>query len=209
MRRVAVEHWRYGGWLLATVLATWGASQLYPFLISSIGAAAVASFAASRNLLNGVSILVQTANNYLPTRMRQVLDKQGHPALLRLSRKAALYFGLIALAFCSFIALFAEPMLAIVYGKNYISAAPLMRVLSIGTFFTAIGAIVGAHALAIGETRSSFISNAVAAVFTFSVGIAATATWGIVGAAWAASGSLCIAVLTQIAIISRKSGRRA
>lgn len=208
-RRVAREHARFGGWLLATVLATWGASQLYPFLVAELGIASVAAFAAARNIANGIGVLVQTVNNYLPSRLRQLLDRDGPAAFTGMYRRAMLAVGTAALVLCLAMAFWAEPILALVYGETYREAAPVLQILSLGTFFTALGAVLGSKALVFQDTRSSFISNVVAAVFTFTVGILAVSRWGIKGAAAAAAGSVLIAVVAQAFMLARADRRSA
>lgn len=207
--RVGREHARFGGWLLATVLATWSASQLYPFLVAELGAASVAVFAACRNIANGVGVLVQTVNNYLPSRMRLVLKEKGAGAFATLYRRVLFSVALAALIGCSAMAFWAEAILGIVYGETYRSAAVILQILSLGTFFTALGAVLGSKALALQDSRSSFISNIVAALFTFTVGFFAVSRWGVAGAAVAASGSVLIAVMVQALLLARTRSKSA
>lgn len=61
----------------------------------------------------------------------------------------------------------------------------------------ALGSVVGAMALALGDNRSSFIANAAASLFTLTAGQWLVAHMGLSGAAIATSCGLAVAVLVQ------------
>lgn len=209
---VLVEHWPLAKWLLLTVLALWGAGQAYPLLMVPLGAAAVAAFAACRTLLNAVGFVIQSVNNYIPTQAATRLRKEGTKAFARsLIRTCALAL-LGGLAFVGFITYFAQELLAILYAGRYDHSAPILRILVWGTACSYLGAILGAHSLAMQDTRSSFLSNAGASVVTFTLGIWLIDAHGILGAAIGAALSLATAMSLQaifVAVRLRSLDRKA
>lgn len=207
LRPLLAEHLRFAGWLLATVFATWAGSQLYPFLLAGLGATSVAMFAASRNLLSAVSVIVQAVNNYLPTRLRRLLAEHDVGGFSAASFRTAVHIGLLAGALVLVCALFARPLLNWTYGPAYADSAHVLVVLGLGAFFMAQGSVVGAMALALGDNRSSFLANAAAGVFTFTLGARLINVEGLTGAAVASSTSLAIAVLVQTALLAYRVRR--
>lgn len=200
-------NWQLGKWLMATVVATWLASHIFPYLLASAGPEAVALFAAARNLLNGVNVLVQTANNYLPTKLRKLMAAGKELAVRNYFIDVLAIVGLVAGALCLGAALWSPVLLRWIYGQAYVEGAGVMVILALGTFFTALGAVVGALALALGDARSSFIANATAAVFTLSVGLELVVRYGVSGAAVASSVGIMIAVVVQTLLVIRRVRR--
>ena len=197
-------NWQLGKWLLATVLASWLANHVFPYLLVTVGPEAVAMFAAARNLLNVVNVLVQTANNYLPTQLRRLMAQGDAPAVRGYFVEVLAIVGLGAGLVCLCAAIWSPSLLRWVYGPAYASGARVMVVLALGTFFIALGAVVGALSLALGDARSSFIANAVAALFTLSIGLELVHRFGVVGAAVASSVGIMIAVAVQTLLTIRR-----
>jgi O-antigen/teichoic acid export membrane protein len=204
---VLVQHWKLSKWLMLTVLAVWGASQIYPFLISPLGPIAVASFAACRNLLNAMGVIVQSVGNYLPTRAAVLLRQQGKSTfrrhLIQTVGRSALLGSLFLLAML----LFAETLMHLFYNGMYDVAAPLLRILAIGTFFSLMGAVLGAYSLAMEDSRSSFLANLGATAFTFTAGLWLIHTHGISGAAAATSLSLAVSMVLQGSLVFMRLNR--
>lgn len=192
-----LEYWPLAKWLLLTVLAVWGAGQAYPLLMVPLGAAAVATFSACRVLLNAVGFVVQSVNNYIPTQAARILRQEGKRAFLRSVIRTCAMALAAGLAFVMLIDLFADELLAFMYAGRYDHAAPILRILAWGTACSYLGAILGAYALAMHDSRSNFLSNLGASVITFSVGIWLIRTHGIPGAALASVFSLATAMSLQ------------
>lgn len=198
---VLAEHWPLSQWLILTVLAVWGAGQVYPFLIAPLGPVVVASFSACRNLLNAMGIVVQSVNNFLPTRAAALLRKEGKTALRRHIRKTLLPITALALVFLGVTQAFAEIILNLVFGGIYDSAAPLLKILAWGSVSTLFAAVMGSYALAMGDSRSGFIANLGASIVTFTVGIWLINAEGVSGAATATALSLATAMLLQTGLV--------
>lgn len=194
---IMVQHWTLSKWLMLTVLAVWGASQIYPFLLSPLGPVAVASFAACRNLLNAMGVVVQSVGNYLPVRAAALLRQQGKSRfrshLLRNLGGSSLFGALFVLV----VLLSSDSLLHAVYGGAYDAAAPLLRILAVGTFFSLIGAVLGAYSLAMEDSRASFLANLGATGFTFTIGMWLIQAHGISGAATATTLSVAVSMVLQ------------
>lgn len=200
-RETLRQHWGIAKWLVLTVLAVWGAGQVYPFLIASLGPVVVASFSASRNILNVIGILVQSFSNYLPGRAALLLRQEGKRALRHHMVVTLTQSGLAALVLFLIVLWLAEPLLHLLYGGTYDHAAHLLRILTLGAACTILGAALGAYSLAMEDSRSSFLSNLGATVMTFTAGLWLIREHGVEGAAIATSLSLATAMLLQAVFV--------
>ena len=196
LRSLIAEHWPLSKWLLLTVLAVWGAGQVYPLLMMPLGAAAVGSFAACRNLLSATGLIVQSMGNYLPAHAASTLHNSGLAALRRQLRRTCAWGLTGGLAFLLVVHLYAESLLNLVYGGQYDDAAHVLRVLAFGACCL-LGSILGAYALAMKDSRSSFFSNLGASLITFTLGLWLIDTYGLEGVALGAALSMATAMTLQ------------
>jgi O-antigen/teichoic acid export membrane protein len=206
-RVVGAQHWTLSRWLMLTVLALWGSSQMYPFLIASLGPAAIAYFAVCRNLLNAMNVVVQSVINYLPTRAAVLLKTEGEAEFRRHLLTTLIRAGLGSAAFLAVTQVLAYPALHLLYGGTYDAAAPLLRVLSSGVMFSLLGAVLGSYSLAMHDSRSTFLANLGGSVFTFTGGLWLIHTHGIYGAAIAGCMSLAVAAVLQGLFVVRGLNR--
>lgn len=196
-----IEFWPLAKWLLLTVLAVWGAGQAYPLLMVPLGAAAVAAFSACRVVLNAVGFVIQSVNNYIPTQAAQLLRQHGKRAFVRSLLRTCAMAVVAGAAFVTLIDLFANDLLAFIYAGRYDHAAPILRILAWGTACSYLGALLGAYALAMQDSRSNFLSNLGASIVTFTVGIWLIRTHGVPGAAVASVLSLATAMSLQAVFV--------
>ena len=196
-RAVAGEHWKLSRWLLLTVLALWTSSQLYPFLIVKLGTVAVASFAVCRNLLSVMHVLVQSINNYLPSRVASLLKDDGERTFRRHAIRTLFQGALVSILFILAMQVAALPMLHLFYGGNYDFVESLLRTLSICVLPSVVGTVLGSYSLAMHDSRSTFFANLGGAIFTFTGGLWLINEYGVPGATAAVCLSLAIAALLQ------------
>jgi O-antigen/teichoic acid export membrane protein len=196
-RAVVDQHWRMGAWLLLATASAYGATQLYPYMLASVGAGAVAAFAAARNLLGALNVVVQAANNYLPIRSKQVLAYEGARPLSEYLRRAGIALALVAGGFCALLAWRSEELLAWVYGKSFEDAEQLLALLAVSGFCFALFPVFNAGILALNRLSVIFAANLVATIFNLSVGWWLIREYGVRGAAVAASVSMALVLVLQ------------
>ncbi|MDO9215914.1 MAG: polysaccharide biosynthesis C-terminal domain-containing protein [Lacisediminimonas sp.] len=200
-------HWAMSKWLVLTVLAVWGATQLFPFLLAPLGAATVAAFVACRNLLNVINVLTQTIGDFLPVRAALLLRQQGRDALRKHLTKSMLQCLVAGSVFLLVMILVAEPLLDLVYKGLYNEAAGVLVILAIGRFFSLFAITLGAYSHAMQDARASFIANIGATLSNATVGLWLIKTNGAAGAAWAATLGMLVATMIQ-AVLVRATWRK-
>jgi hypothetical protein len=77
VKDVLREHWTMSRWLVLSVFTVWGAGQIYPLFVASLGPVAVATYAACGNITRAINLLVQAVDNYLPARAAVLLRERG------------------------------------------------------------------------------------------------------------------------------------
>lgn len=204
MKAVARQHWQLSRWLIPTVLAVWGASQIYPFLLAGLGPVAVASFMACRNLLSATTVVVQSVDNYLPVRAAALLRQQGREAFKRHLLRTLAYTAGGGLVFVCVMLLAARPLLSLMYQGTYDGAADILRILPLGTVSMLLGTVLGAYSLAMQDSRASFLANLGATAVTLTIGIWLVWHQGLEGAAFATVLTATTSMLLQGALVAAR-----
>lgn len=197
LRDVVVEHWNIGSWLLLGTLSSYSATQLYPYMLAEHGPGMVAMFAASANILNGLNVFVQAANNYLPIRAKQVLQQEGVEGLRRFLARIGLMVFPLAAVFCAVVEWWADDLLRLLYGENFAGSGNVLRIFAVGVLGWTLFPVVYAGILALGQTSIVFASNAVATLFAVTAGWWLVRQFGAQGAALAVNVSVLLILLLQ------------
>lgn len=191
------QQWGISKWLILTVLAVWGSSQAYPFLVAFLGPIVVASLSACRNLLSVLNMFTLSVGNYLPTRVAVLLQQEGKAGLRRHLLQTLAQAAIISVVFIGVVQISAGPLLHFVYRGNYDAAEPILLIFAFGSVCAFIGVILGSYSLAMEDSRSNFLANLGASAVTFTIGLWLIKTQGLTGAAIATSLSLATAMLLQ------------
>ncbi len=202
MRDIVRQNWRISKWLTLSVFVIWGAGQVYPLLVATLGPIAVGTFAACGNIMRGVSLLVQTVENYLPSRAAALLHEKGARAFRRHLVRTMSRNAVAGLLFALIIYAFADQIMHVVYDGAYDGDTKVLRLMVPGAFCSLMGAILGAYSLAMADARASFLANLAATVCTFTVGYWCIRTYGITGAAIASSLTAAISMIVQGGLVA-------
>ncbi len=196
-RAVVDQHRQMGAWLLLATASAYGATQLYPYMLASAGAGAVAAFAAARNVVGALNVVVQAANNYLPIRSKQVLAYDGPRTLSGYLTRAGVALALVAGVFSALLAWRSEELLAWIYGKSFENADQLLALLAVSGFCFALFPVFNAGIMALNRLSVIFAANLVATAFNLSAGWWLIDRYGVRGAAVAASASMALVLVLQ------------
>jgi O-antigen/teichoic acid export membrane protein len=180
MREVASAHWRYGRWAVVTGIFTWVPGSLYYLIVPLLaGLEANAALNALWNLVMPALHLSQALTLLLVPAFSRVRQDRGSAsltwtALLVLVAGASLYALLIGL--------FGGPLVDMMYSGRYTQYAHfawLMGLIALpSAAIAALGSVLRAYERADLVFSAYVVSTAVTCVF----GVAAVATWGLLGA---------------------------
>lgn len=169
--KVLGENWHFGKWLAGSeVVGNWLATQLFIYLAAFIlGTAAVGILKAVQVIFGPARIMAFALSTTLPIRFSRALASGGGRALHKqLMTMGALTLPLLG-GYCLLVALFAKPLMALVYGDKYSGHAAVLALFSISAFIAYIGLILGAALRAQRATRYLFMSRLYASLATVPV----------------------------------------
>jgi O-antigen/teichoic acid export membrane protein len=183
-REVLLEQLRHSRWVVASQLVFWGSSQIYPFLVASLGATQTATFNAGMSILNAANVLRMTLANFLPAQASRIRAAQGEAAVCAYARRLLTKLALAGLLAWLVLLFLAEPIVQLLYGDKFPDAAQVLRWLSLGIWASVLSVVLNALALALDSTENIFFSNAVGTGFTLTAGLYLTHRYGLTGAIW-------------------------
>lgn len=190
----------------ATPLAATGAvlvvaqQILLLVLLRVHGSAAVGLFAGAQRMIEAVNLLPQAfAGLLLPVLARSArTDCETARAMTGL--------GLVVLPVATSLALWAGPLLRLVLGEPFATAAPALRVLAGAAVLGASGQVLTVRLVADGLERSLFAATAASALVTVALGLPLVRLWSGFGAAVAVVMGMATG---QVALLVMPPTRRA
>ncbi|HET7551497.1 MAG TPA: hypothetical protein VFK04_09405 [Gemmatimonadaceae bacterium] len=195
MRGVREDHWAYGRWALATSVISWLPSNLLLVAMSTF--TGLAGSAAFKAMLNLVMPLLQSLSALAILLLPTLVRVRGRPAFRKLSLFALALFVGGAVAYWLALGAFAEPLVHLLYKGRYHDTAELLWVIGLLPISAAVVAVLSTMLRAIERPDQIFWAYVVSAIVTATVGIAALAYWGLLGAA---VGQLAASLATAISL---------
>jgi O-antigen/teichoic acid export membrane protein len=182
--QIASEHWGYGRWVLASVFPSWTLLGLY-YLVLPIwfGLGSSGALKALMNLAMPAShSLVAAGALVLPLLVRH-RNRGGYRLLRQTVRRVTGFFVGGAVLYFLILWIFRIQIMSLLYGGKYseYSGFPLLLI-GLVPVVTACSVTFGAALSACERTNRIFWANVVASVFSVSLGLWFTATWGVPGA---------------------------
>ncbi|MEE8528445.1 MAG: hypothetical protein V3S70_07730, partial [Gammaproteobacteria bacterium] len=134
-----------------------------------LGTAAVGALRAAQTLMGPCNILFQGLENVAPARAAWHFQHGGAAALVGYMKKIGLVFGLVTAGIAVVVAAAPDFWLGLAYGGEYVGYGYLVRWYAVIYLLSFLGVPFRAGLRAIEDTRSIFLSTALASV----VGVAA------------------------------------
>ncbi len=183
LRATAVRHWRFSRWLAGSAVLQWVTANLFLLAAGALlGTAAVGALRAAQTLLGPCNILFQGLENVVPARAAWHFQHGGRAALLGYMKKVGLVFGLVTAAIAVVAAAAPEFWLGLAYGDEYVGYGYLVRWYGVIYLLAFLGVPFRAGLRAIEDTRSIFLSTALASVVGVAVVYPLLAEFEVIGA---------------------------
>ncbi len=121
-------NWRFGKWLGGQeIVGYWLSSQAYLYLAALIlGTPAAATLKVVQVLFGPLRVVTFSLDTMLPISLARGLVVEGQPAVRRQLRRACTLIMPLIGAYCLFAAIFAGPLLQLIYGRNYTGSAAVL-----------------------------------------------------------------------------------
>lgn len=179
---VVLRHWRFGGWLAASVVLRWVSRNAYLIAAGAIvGPAAIGAIRAAQNLFGPIQMCFLALENVAPIRASWHYDRGGVAGLTAYLWRIMRFGGLGGLAIALPFVLFPEFWLTLLFGEAYAGYGELV------VWFTAVYAVtllgIGFRfgLRAIEDTRSIFFTTMLNVILALVIAEPIVTWLGIVG----------------------------
>ncbi len=178
---IARDHWRYGRWVIASTIASWIPGNLY-FLVLPItdGLEAAGILAGLMLFLRPVMTVVQPLAMLMVPRL---VRRSGTPTVRRELILAVTVFAVCSLVYWGGLAVWHEPLTALVLGQGYQAQSHLLTVLATTAPLLAVAAVLASGLRAEMRPDLEFKAHLFSAVAAVAVGLPLVLTLKLTGAA--------------------------
>jgi O-antigen/teichoic acid export membrane protein/thymidylate kinase len=179
------ENWHFGKWIVGgEIVGNWLSVQLFVYLSAAmLGAAAAGILRAVHTIFGPARILADFLCTMLPIHFSRVLNTQGrtglHSQLILCHLVAVPLLG----GYCLLVAVFAQPLLRLLYGDRYADFGVVLAVYSLAAFASYMMMIVAAALRARRSTRALFNGQLVGSLIALPIGWVSIRLFGISGTA--------------------------
>jgi O-antigen/teichoic acid export membrane protein len=183
-RSSILENWIFGRWLGAAIAASWFVSQVYLYLAAVlIDSTASGALKAAQIVLGPLSAFYLFLGTVLPIRFAARREVDGDSGLHSSLRRAFALTAGPSLLYCVLAAVFAEPILNVLYGDQYDAYASVVRILAVFSALMLGVFLVSSALTARRQTKALFTGSLAGAVLGVALGWAFVEAWGVDGAA--------------------------
>jgi O-antigen/teichoic acid export membrane protein len=184
-----LESFAFGRWLAAAIAAHWVSTQGYLYLAAVIlGVAVTGALRAVQLVLAPIHVLMFSLATMLPIRLSLVLahadGRVGTSAFARTARSALRLTLPVVIAYCVFVAVFAEQILRWAYGSRYSAYARVLEIFALYYVLLYLAQFASTLLTAQRRTDWLFFGNAAAAVLTLGAAWPLMHAFGAEGAAY-------------------------
>ena len=157
-RDVLRENWRFGRWLAGGELLRWLSSvEMYQYLAAAIlGTPATGMLKSAQVIFGPVRIISYGLDSVLPIRFARTLADGGKAALDTKVKLAYLWLSPLFGSYCLLVAVFAGPLLRLLYGDKYTGGVRVLMLYAASSFLANQMQIVSAALRANRLTRCIF-----------------------------------------------------
>lgn len=176
------RNWSFGRWVMGGLFAGWLSVEFYPVLTAGmVSFAAAGAYRALQNLVAPVHVLLRATDTFLTPRAAKVFHQTGMPGLWRMLKLTYFFTGIPILGILAIAIIVPKPVLSLLYGTTYLEYSNAMVLMAM--FYVLLFAYWPLQTAfkAIHVSRPIFISNLVAILVMFTIGIWAISLWGVYG----------------------------
>jgi lipopolysaccharide exporter len=197
----------FSKYVFGTVITSTIANSMDKFLIGGIlNTAEVATFNASTRVLNLIDVPLFSITSIVFPKSAERMERDGKHAVKYLYERSIGLMMAMAIPFVIFCYIFAEQIILIIAGKDYLEAVPLLRIVVFLSLLKPFDRQSGSILDAIGKPKLNFITVIINFVLTIALLYTALIYFGIYGAAIGLLVSLFIAIVITHIILYRLLG---
>lgn len=193
---------RFGKFVFGTTITSTVANSMDKFLIGGIlNTSEVATFNTSTRVLNLIDVPLFSISSIVFPKSAERIEKDGKQAVKYLYERSIGLMLAMAVPFVVLCFIFAEQIILIIAGKDYLDAVPLLRIVIFLSLLKPFDRQSGSFLDAIGKPNYNFYTVIVNFVITITIMYFALTYYGVFGAAIGLLVSLFIAVVITHVIL--------
>jgi O-antigen/teichoic acid export membrane protein len=153
-------NWKYGKWLAGSELLTWCSSiHMYLYVAAAwLGTFATGELKAAQVLFGPTRVIAYYLDTVLPIRFARSMGSGGQAGINAQLRSVLLKVAIFLSLFCGFVALFATPLLRLVFGRQYVGASMILVLYSTYALLSYLQLIITAALRARHQTHVIFLA---------------------------------------------------
>lgn len=183
--QVVRELFKFGKYILGTGITSSIGKSTDQVVLGSLSHSTVALYNAAIRVMNFIEIPTYSISNVVYPKIAEKVNNEGKTAAAELYEKSVAYMVAIILPVIIVILIFPETVLWITAGKNYMEAAPVLRMIAATAILFPFNVQVGTVFEVIGKPHVSFGMNSGANILNLSLNVFLIFKFGIIGAALA------------------------
>ncbi len=210
IRRIMMQHWEFGRWLVALMATTWVSRDLY-YLLAAVflGPDETGALRAVNNLLSPLDQFLTALCIMLLPWMASEWSGEDAGRIHGYSLRIAAVLGFLSLGYLCTVSFLAAPLLDLLYQGKYTQYQWMVPALASVYVFRAFAAGAWIGLLASRDSKGLLLANLAGALTTLLIGVGLTKWMGLTGlaSAWALSGGA--SAVCTIAFFRRQKPRSA
>jgi O-antigen/teichoic acid export membrane protein len=196
--------WRFGRWLVLESVAYVLSTQAYLYVVNALlDLESVAGLAASQNLLGVLNVVFMGAVAFILPLSRTTLLEQGFDNWRHLLGRTTALVTIALIGIVAVIALFAKPLLGLLYGAHYAQYSLLLLGLALPLTLQGANALAGAAFITAERPEIGFVAKLIAGIFAVVWAYPGIVAFGIWGAVIGLGATPVIWVLTYALFLRR------
>jgi O-antigen/teichoic acid export membrane protein len=178
------ENWRFGRWLTGAEILQWCSSlNVYLYVAAALfGTAASGELKAAQVLFGPARVLAFQLTNVLPMKFSRTLTTGGDAALHRRVKGVYSWFAPLTGGYCLVVALFAGPLMRLMYGPDYTGHAAILALYACCAFCQYLELVLSAAMTAKRQTHWAFVGYVCSAGVAILLAVPMLRLFGVEGA---------------------------
>jgi O-antigen/teichoic acid export membrane protein len=182
-RSTLLRHWQYGKWSGLTSCLRWSTSYAYYLILPLyLGLQASATLRAHMNLVLPILHANSAVFGILIPQFAAIFARHKHNEFWHYLRAVLLMYAVGALLFWALLLVFAEDIIALLYGGRYAADMRLLAALGLMPLTNGVTGVLDSALFAAGRPKAATLGYVVSAAVTLTLGWALMATEGVAGA---------------------------
>lgn len=199
-----LQYIKYAKWLVLSQLVFFGATQIYPFIISDVlDARSVAIYAVCGSIVNIINVARLAIANHLPAYFSARKSELSVAEFKGLAGRVT-FLAVFGLILVNIVLCFLAPTIfSLLFGDKYTGASSFFPLLLFAQLPSFISLFLNSVSMAVGDTKQIFFGNLFGTIFSLAIGPEIVGKLGLTGVALGVAVSAFFPMAFQLIAFAR------